>query len=190
MLPYQQLDTFRRATVNLESTVEEIKTTIVGGISIAEGARNIALASANICLRAGQTHKVKVKSFRLFPRQDFSLRLPRIPAEQYLEYIPDQIGFIHAPDTRDRGIRSARDAELAISLDILELLYQISRGQVPSPDELSGVYVNLIIFKNALAHLPYQRVLLTRDDEQFFEVALEGVGVARLRKLELEGRPA
>ena len=39
----------------------------------------------------------------------------------------------------------------------------------------SGYYINLVIFKNALAHLPYRRALLTRDDKTFYELAMQGL---------------
>ena len=67
-------------------------------------------------------------------------------------------------------LRSARAAELVLSLDLYELLYQIRNGFVPSPNDVEGFFLNLVIFKNALSHLPFRRVLLTQDDQKFFEV--------------------
>lgn len=191
MLPYEQLNTFREVTQTNNADEEkwqELKQTLVIGISNAEGARNPELARANICLRASQVDKVKVKSFRLFPAADFKLRLPDVSNQQYLEYTPDQIIFYHDPEDPNRRIPSARDAELIVSLDLLELLYQVTNGFVPSPDAISGVFVNLTIFKNALAHLPYKRVLLTRDDLQFYELELKDVGIVELQKLVATGQ--
>lgn len=189
MLPYQQLDTFRTVIQTDPNTDEKwanLKGILVTGISNAEGARNPELANANICLRASQMSKVKVKSFRLFPAADFKLRLPHLLSGQdrYLEYTPDQLIFYHDPEDPSNRVTSARNAELVVSLDLLELLYQVTNGFIPSPDDMSGVFVNLTIFKNALAHLQYKRVLLTRDDLQFFELGFKDVGIVQLERLE------
>lgn len=193
MLPYQQLDTFRAVTQvkNVEEEKRhELKEMLVTGISKADGARNPELASTNICLRASQVSKVIVKSFRLFPSTDFQIRLPEMPNHQYLEYTPDQLIFYHDPEDPNNRIPTARDAELIVSLDLLEMLYQVTNGFVPSPDDISGVFVNLTIFKNALAHLPYKRVLLTRDDLQFYKLELIDTGVVGLEKLDVTGYAA
>ena len=57
-------------------------------------------------------------------------------------------------------------------MDLLELLVQIREGFVPSPDDVGGFFINLVMFKNGLAHLSYRRVLLTRDDAHFYELAV------------------
>ncbi len=66
-----------------------------------------------------------------------------------------------------------RRAELVISLDLLELLAQVREGFTPSLDDIQGFFINLVVFKNALAHLPYRRAILTRNDRQFYEVRLD-----------------
>ena len=73
-----------------------------------------------------------------------------------------------------------------MSLDVFELLAEMREGFVPSPNDKKGVSVNLEVFKNALAHLPYRQVLLTRDDQTFYELILEEHAVARLRRFEKE----
>lgn len=186
MLPYQQLDFFRSVTQvsgRKEEAWQKLQKTLVKGVSMAEGTRDPELASRHICLRASQFNKVKVKSFRLFPSTDFKLRLPTISTPQYLEYAPDQIIFYHDPQDSSQRVEAARAAELVVSLDLLELLSQISEGFIPSLDDISGVFVNLTIFKNALAHLPYHRALLTRDDTQFYELHFKDIATVQLRRL-------
>ena len=94
---------------------------------MAEGARNQELASAIICLRAGQEAKAKIKSFRLFPAEDFRIDVPsmRLAAGLYLEYAPDRLLLYHDPQDAAHRLRSARPAELSVSLDVLELLAQV-----------------------------------------------------------------
>jgi hypothetical protein len=187
MLPYRQLGVFQEATRRLDKQADEVKRTLLLGISRAEGAADSPLAANNVCLRAARTEKAKVHSFRLFPAGDFALRLPVNPSEAYLEYAPDQLLFRHAPADPNQQPRGVRPAELVVSLDVLELLALIADGHRPSPDDAEGVFVNLTIFKNALAHLPYRAALLTRDNRQFYEVSLVAPGRVRLRGLPFLG---
>lgn len=96
--------------------------------------------------------------------------VPLARSHQHLEYTPDRIIFYHSPQDNNMRLKSARAAELILSLDLYELLYQIRNGFVPSPNDVEGFFLNLVIFKNALSHLPFNRVLLTPDDQKFFEV--------------------
>lgn len=185
MLPYHNLSAFQAATQG-SGDLEQVKVALIQGLSTVEGARNEQLARRYICLRAGREPKGKIKSFRLFPASDFRLEIPpvRSAAGLYLEYTPDRLILYHAPLNDAHQLPGARRAELHVSLDVLELLAEIRQGFVPSPNDIQGFFINLIIFKNALAHLPYRSVLLTRDDQSFYELALDGIDTAVLRRVE------
>ena len=180
MLPYQNLSRFRQVTQSPTADLDDLKQMLVHGISLAEGARHPQLAQQFVCLRAGQPTKATIKSFRLFPVTDFKIKVPGTQGDHYLEYTPDRILFYHDPQDADQRIEGARRAELVVSLDVLELLAQIREGFTPSPDDIEGFFINLIMFKNALAHLPYRQVLLTRDDVQFYELVLKDNAVVTL----------
>jgi hypothetical protein len=184
MLPYQNLARFRNVTQHSAVDWSDLKQLLVRGISLAEGARHENLSQQFICLRAGTSSGATIKSFRLFPLEDFQVELPPTRAGVYLEYTPDQILFYHAPRDAGERVAGARRAELIVSLDLLELLVQIRDGFMPSPDDISGFFINLVIFKNALAHLPYRKVLLTRDNKQFYELSQDDTTVITLRKRE------
>ncbi|MDM8520299.1 protein kinase [Anaerolineales bacterium HSG6] len=188
MLPYQNLSGFRDFTQNSEvsKTSEFLKTLIIKGISLSEGVRRdqTELAENYICLRASQNSKGLVKSLRLFPIDDFALYKPPLHGTTYLEYIPDHLILRHQPQNPTEQTSSARAAELVVSLDLLELLMQIGNGFTPSLDDTTGIYLNLIIFRNALAHLHYRQVLLTRDERQFYQLDLDEDAVITLRKWE------
>ena len=190
MLPYRALRDFQAAVADLGGNTEAVRQTLAQGISRAEGTTDKVLSAQNVCLRASHAEKARVRSFRLFPVEEFALRLPLNPNGQYLEYAPDQILFRHEPPDATLRTSSARPAQLAVSLDVLELLTLIADGHRPSPDDAEGVYVNLTIFKNALAHLPYRRALLTRDNRDFYEVERIGPGQARLRPSARSGEMA
>jgi hypothetical protein len=181
MLPYRNLALFRQITQPSTDDLDDLKQMLVYGISTAEGARHPQLAREFVCLRAGQQTKANIKSFRLFPITDFDVKVPIAEGDHYLEYTPDQVLFYHDPQDADQRIEGARRAELVVSLDLLELLAQIRAGLAPSPDDVGGFFINLVMFKNGLAHLPYRRVLLTRDDTRFYELVLQGNAVITLR---------
>ena len=50
------------------------------------------------------------------------------------------------------------------------MLELIRSGYRPSPADLQGLFVNLLIFRNALLNLPFDRVMVTPDDENLYEI--------------------
>ena len=143
---------------------------VAHGFSFVEGAHNSELTKGFVCIRAGQNIKSRVRSFRLFPLGDFNIHIPPFQANRYLEYTNHHFTFVHSPSNSDSVIAGSQKATLTVSLDLLELLEEINGGYIPSPDDVSGIFINLLTFKNALAHLPYTRVLLTRDDKRYYEL--------------------
>ena len=65
-------------------------------------------------------------------------------------------------------------ARLRISLDLLEMMELIRHGYRPTANDLQGLFVNLLIFRHELIATTFDRVLLSADDEQFYEVSAEG----------------
>jgi hypothetical protein len=51
-----------------------------------------------------------------------------------------------------------------------ELMSYVARGFSPSLNDLRGRYIELIIFKNTLQHLPYRSVVISEDQHQFFKI--------------------
>jgi hypothetical protein len=84
----------------------------------------------------------------------------------YLEVAPDTV-ILRANDP-DIG-----QATLRLSLDLLEMLEMVRHGYRPNPNDMGGLFVNLVIFRNTLLHLPYTSVLVTKDDEHFFQISAD-----------------
>lgn len=169
MLPYRHWERFENIVQQQSEALDGLKSEIGRGFSFVEGARHEHLQTY-VCIRAGQTVKARLRSFRLFPLSDFEIELPQFQESRYLEHTIDHFSFIHNPQDASLVIEGAQKAALTVSLDLLELLEEINNGYVPSPDDISGIFINLLTFKNALAHLPYNRVLLTRDDRRYYEL--------------------
>ncbi len=155
--------------------IEPLRSDIALAISTSEGMRHPGYAYSNLALRAASTPKSSLKSFRLFPVEDFRLRNPSLGSmATYLEYVPDHFFFEHVDG----------NARLAVSLDLFELLRQIGAGTVPSPADIQGYFLNLSIFKNALTHFPYREGLLTEDDRIFYRVFADERDVLHLQLAE------
>ena len=173
MLPYRHLDDFKLAMQEQNKNPIILMGKVAKGFSFVEGARHSALTNDYVCIRAGKNLKARVRSFRLFPLSDFKIEIPSFQANQYLEYTNHHFTFIHDPADPKLLIPGSQKAALSISLDLLELLEEINSGYVPSLDDVSGIFINMLTFKNALVHLRYTRVLLTRDDKRYYELSLE-----------------
>jgi hypothetical protein len=49
----------------------------------------------------------------------------------------------------------------------------IRHGYRPTATDLQGLFVNLLIFRNELVATTFDRVLLSSDDQEFYEVSAE-----------------
>jgi hypothetical protein len=170
MLPYRHLDDFKQAIQEQTLQPASLMRKVARGFSFVEGAHNPDLVEGFVCIRAGKNIKARLRSFRLFPLEDFNIQIPPFQSSRYLEYTNHHFTFVHDRSDSNLFISGAQKAALSVSLDLLELLEEINGGYIPSPDDVSGIFINLLTFKNALAHLPYTRVLLTRDDKRYYEV--------------------
>jgi hypothetical protein len=131
-------------------------------ISLNEGCDNPEIDQQYLVLASTEIKDPFAKSFRLFPLSDFELFVNKTNhLVAYLEYEPDSLIFRH---------KEERHIRLTISLDLYEMLYFIQQGFSPSLNDLRGKFIELMIFKNLLENLSYDRVLLTDDNYTFFEV--------------------
>ena len=80
------------------------------------------------------------------------------------------------------GVPSAR-SELAINLDVFEMLVRLNEGYRPSVEEMQGFYLCLGVFKNSLNAQPYREMLLTTTGHDFYRLARHDDGRIELRLL-------
>jgi hypothetical protein len=98
-----------------------------------------------------------VRSFRLFPADAFTLEPGDAPVSAYIEGSRTSLQLRY----RDPGGRLDAQAELVIRLDLFELLQRFAQGYRPGIADTRGQQLALAVFKNRLASVPYQEVLLT-----------------------------
>ncbi|MGG6295657.1 methylation-associated defense system protein kinase MAD6 [Leptolyngbya sp. AN02str] len=170
MLPYQALELLEGVTLaDLQAQTteqrERLKDCIVEAISLLEGVRHPIVRRQFICLRASQVRNASALSFRLFPKSRFALHVEdRSSVMPYLEVAPDTV-------TLRSNDAEIGQVSLRLSLDLLEMLEMVRHGYRPNTNDMGGLFVNLVIFRNALLHLPYTSVLVTEDDEHFYQIS-------------------
>jgi serine/threonine protein kinase len=169
MLPYSSVGLLE-AVINAKSggerrrVCEDLRDRVVEAVSVAEGVRNAKLRCSYLALRVSRIKDAPIRSYRLFPKDTFRIDVSRGAYEEFLEFSPDavELASINGP------------ARLRISLDLLEMMELIRHGYRPTAADLQGLFVNLLIFRNELIATTFDRVLLSPDDEQFYEVSAEG----------------
>ncbi len=97
--------------------------------------------------RSAVSSSTRLRAFRSRSRSH------RPSAARYVEYAPDSLRLPRAPTTTR--------LELDIDLDLFETLIRILDGFTPSREELRGAWLNLRIFKDQLAGVPSDALLLS-----------------------------
>jgi serine/threonine protein kinase len=159
MLPFPHLSDFMR---QLRAPTAVDRDTIARSISASEGltsdsfrdyvAVRLALESDSSD-RSFVTHEVS----RFFV-EPVNMRV----LARYVEYQPDLLVLRH----RDRD-----DVFLEIDVDLFESLARVGGGFTPSREELRGAWLNLRIFKEHLASMPSDSLLLLRTDGDAYRIA-------------------
>lgn len=160
-LPYKSVFDFFSilSQSKLDDTTKEV---ISRAVSLNEGCDNEELDKQNLILASTDIKDVKGKSFKMFPLKDFELIINRTDhLTKYLEYEPDSLIFRH---------KHKKHIQLAISLDLYEMLYFIKKGFSPSLNDLKGKFIELIVFKNLLENLNYDEIIVTPNNRMFYSI--------------------
>ncbi len=158
MLPYERLARF---VAQLSGKADGGRDEVVRAISFSEGLFNPAFANL-LAVRLADSGAA-ARTFVVHPADKFELEpLDRSAAAQYVEYAPDSLRLRH---------RHKPGLELELDLDLYETLMRILDGYTPSREELRGAWLNLRIFKEHLATLGADSLLLTPDDRHYFAIS-------------------
>jgi hypothetical protein len=172
MLPYRTADQFWRLVTGATQPgiyLDDLITAINRGEGLSDPKR---LGNA-LALRVRVVERGTVRSYRLFPGENFKLLLPPTTGNGFVEHIPQALHLVYSPPSGQR-------AELLVDLDIYEMLGRLNDGYRPSLEELQGYYLTVAVFKNVLASAPYQEVLLSRTGHDFYRIRREAEGTLTL----------
>ncbi|WP_295441031.1 protein kinase [uncultured Thiodictyon sp.] len=187
MLPYRCAERMLRM-VRGESPPHPELPQILQAINRGEGLLDPTRLPAGLALQVRQVERGTIRSYRLYAANRFHLTVSDAASgARFVEHMPDSLslrcdehGNPPSPALPHQGggsggARSRRDfhgnaAQLAIKLDIFEMLDRLNHGYRPSPEEEQGYYLSLAVFKNVLGSAPYQEVLLTTTGHDFYRI--------------------
>lgn len=168
MLPYKTADDLL-AVVRGDRQPEGLLEPLLGAINRGEGLTRPERIGNNLALEVRRVDGGSVRSYRLYPRERFSLALAdQASRSRFVEHMPTGLVL------RYQG--TGLDAELLVSLDVYEMLQRLNEGYRPSVEEEQGYYLSLAVFKNLLGSAPYQEVLLSPSGHDFYRVARHADG--------------
>jgi hypothetical protein len=173
MLPYKTMDAFFDTIHTTDTGGESVKQ-ILMAINRGEGLSQPDRLGFQLALRVRKVDKGTIRSYRIFDGKHFTLQpAVDVAAHPFLETLPQNITLHY-----DSG--GGHTANLAIHLDVYEMLMRLNDGYRPNVEEEGGFYMSLTVFKNVLSSAPYQEVLLTETGHRFYEITRESDGVLNL----------
>jgi hypothetical protein len=163
MLPYRSAKRLINIVVN-NSEVDKSKlvSELIMAINRGEGLSNPLRLGNELVLRVRAHERARLRSFRTFPADEFRVELAgSLSKGNIVESMPNGLWLSHITN---------KGARLFIGLDLFELLSRLLDGYWPSVEERNGRLNELVVFKNVLSAAPYQRILLTEDGHNFYEI--------------------
>lgn len=180
MLPYRTAEEFWELIRGKAEPASRLEGVLLA-INRGEGLTDPKRLGDTLALRVRNVERGTIRSYRLFPGKQFRLARPEAVTSEFVEHVPQALRLLYVSS-------SGQQAELAVNLDIFEMLGRLNEGYRPSVEELQGYYLSLAVFKNVLASAPYQEVLLTRSGHDFFRVARDSEGTLHMEPLQGEAR--
>ncbi|MGA2614292.1 MAG: hypothetical protein ABSG38_12710 [Spirochaetia bacterium] len=161
LLPYREFDRFLQVIQAKTDSGSALRDEITLAISKSERIYNETVGREHLCVRSTAAKRNQAKSFYGFPASDFEVVVKDAKAQAELfELMPNCIYYRH----KDQG------AELEISLDLFEVLCRIRDGYVPTASEIRTFFLNLEMFKRRVTTKRSDRIFLTEDDTNLFEI--------------------
>ncbi|MGY1948303.1 methylation-associated defense system protein kinase MAD6 [Nocardia asiatica] len=178
LLPYRSAATFLEL---LESPVKALDylTEVIDAINRGEGLPEPGRFGGDLALQIREVVGGTIRSYRLFPRENFSLSVTGSDIAPYLEVQLEGLLLRHRAG-------NGHEAQLRIGLDLFELLYRLRHGYLPGIADEQGLLLGLTIFKNELAAAPYQEILLTSGGEDLHRVQRYPDGRLAMRHVAME----
>lgn len=164
MLPFSRLNEFLAFIESTSDPQNQLRDDLTLAISRSERIYNNQVGRENLCVRTADNRESEVKSFYSFPTHDFTVLVRENETHTALvEFLPNAISFAY----RDG---KPNHPELEINLDLFEILMKIRDGYVPTATEVKTFFLNLLMFKRQLMAHPADRVILTDDDVNLFQI--------------------
>ena len=169
MIPYRSAERML-AVVRGAAALPTLRDELLRAINRGEGLNRPERIGGNLALEVRRVEGGNIRSDRLFPRERFSLALRgEAGGGRFIERMPTGLVLRYAGG-------GGLEAELPVTLDVLEMLLRLNEGYRPSVEEEQGYSLSLAVFKNLLGAAPYQEVLLTTTGHDFYRVVRHADG--------------
>ena len=174
LLPYRQFDRFLAVVETRADSDSALRDEMTLAISKSERIYNETVGREHLCLRSTAAKRNQTKSFYGFPASDFEIVVKDVGAQaDYLEHLPNCLYYRH----------SDQSAELEVPLDLFEVLCRIRDGYVPTASEIRTLFLNLEMFKRRVTTKRSERIFLTEDDTNLFEIKSDPAAKLVMAKL-------
>lgn len=161
LLPYRQFDRFLEVIQAKADSGSALRDEMTLAISKSERIYNETVGREHLCLRSSAAKRNQTKSFYGFPASDFEVVVKDVGDQaDYLEHLPNSLYYRH----KDKS------GELEVPLDLFEILCRIRDGYVPTASEIRTFFLNLEMFKRRITAKQSDRIFLTEDDTNLFEI--------------------
>lgn len=161
LLPYRQFDRFRTVIQTGADAGNALRDELTLAISKSERIYNETVGQEHLCLRSTAAKRNQTKSFYGFQASDFEVVVRAVGAQaDFLEHLPNCLYYRH----------SDKSSELEIPLDLFEILCRIRDGYIPTASEIRTFFLNLEMFKRRVTTKRSERIFLTEDDTNLFEL--------------------
>ena len=161
LLPYRQFDRFLEVIQAKADVGSALRDELTLAISKSERIYNETVGQEHLCLRSTAAKRTQTKSFYGFRASDFEVVVKDLGAQaDFLEHLPNCLYYRHVD----------KNAELEVPLDLFEILCRIHDGYVPTASEIRTFFLNLEMFKRRVTTKRSDRIFLTEDDTNLFEI--------------------
>jgi hypothetical protein len=174
LLPYRQFDRFLSVIQAKADSGNALRDELTLAISKSERIYNETVGREHLCLRSTVAKRNQTKSFYGFPASDFEVVVSDVGAQaDFLEHLPNSVYYRHTD----------KSAELEVPLDLFEILCRIHDGYVPTASEIRTFFLNLEMFKRRVTTRQSDRIFLTEDDTNLFEIKSDPMARLVMSKL-------
>ena len=132
MLPYQSAIEFWKLVCGQESVSDRLRP-ILMALNRGEGLSDPSRLGDSLALQVRVVERGSIRSYRIFAGENFQLRLPMLGNREFLEHVPQAIIIAYVSP-------SGQTSELAITLDVYEMLMRLNHGYRPNLEEQQGYY--------------------------------------------------
>jgi hypothetical protein len=174
LLPYRQFNRFLEVIQAKADVGSALRDELTLAISKSERIYNETVGQEHLCLRSTAAKRNQTKSFYGFPASDFEVVVKDLGAQaDFVEYLPNSLYYRHVD----------KNAELEVPLDLFEILCRIHDGYVPTASEIRTFFLNLEMFKRQVTTKRSDRIFLTEDDTNLFEIKSDPMARLVMSKL-------